>query len=239
MRKTAGWLIALGLACSVLQSAVSAAPILDQQFDPANKDFTIAIGTTSEGLPNFTDAGQTFMVGITGTLTSVDVMVGRSGELIADSILFDIRTTTLGFPTVPNTGGNILASVSIPAGSIGVASVPTTFTSVDLTGLGVDVTAGDVLAIVLRSAGALPAHSWTGSSTNEYSDGSAYRRFSSTPWEVPSTGPPPGVSANDFAFRTFVEPSSSVVPEPTSLVGWSLLVCVGLTVGWSRRKKFA
>ena len=142
-------------------------------------------------------------------------MVGRNPATSTTApLLLDIRTTTGGAPTEPNAGGNILASLSIAATMFPLGSIPTTFTSIDLTALALGVTSRDVMAVVLRSAGDNPAYSWTGSSTggaaNNYADGSAYRRVFTTTWTVPGF-------ANDFAFQTFVEPSSAAVPEPSTL----------------------
>ena len=88
------------------------------------------------------------------------------------------------------------------------------------------VTAGDVLAIAMLSEGDNPAYLWSGSSAEDYAGGSAYRRVFSPVWEVPPF-------ANDWAFRTFVEPATGApAPATALLLGPSLVA-----IGWARRRK--
>ena len=201
---------AIGLFALSLSAPALAVPVLDQEFDPAAQNVAVAIGQVG-GIPTQNlDAAQTFTVGITGTLTSVEILVRRDTANILAPLVLDIRTTTGGAPTDPNAGANILGMVSAPAATIGTTAA---FVSFDLSGLGISVTAGDVLAIATQSAGANPAYLWTGSSTDDYAAGSAYRRLFSTVWEVPGF-------ANDWAFRTFVE--ASTLPEPGTLALFGL-----------------
>ncbi|MBK17886.1 MAG: hypothetical protein CMM52_03485 [Rhodospirillaceae bacterium] len=89
----------------VLQFAapVTAAPVLDQSHDlPVDSGGLLGYG-------NFLHRAQTFTVGLTGTLTRVDLHVGRFNAA-SDPLLFDIRTTSGGIPTEPDAGANILES---------------------------------------------------------------------------------------------------------------------------------
>ena len=91
------------------------------------------------------DKAQTFTVGTTGTLARVDVDILRYPGSASD-LLFDLRATIYGAPVASNT--NTLVSVRVPH-----SQAPTTrgFFSINFQNSGVPVTAGTVLAIVLRS----------------------------------------------------------------------------------------
>jgi hypothetical protein len=55
-------------------------------------------------------------------------------------------------------------------------------------------------------------------------------------FEADFTGPSPlGIAYDDLEF----EVSSNVIPEPTSLIGWTLLAALGITVGWWRMRRSA
>lgn len=208
----------------VLSAPTIAAPLLDQEFVPAVQNVAVAIGQVGAVPTQNLDAAQTFTVGMTGVLTGVEILVRRDNASITQPLVLDIRTTTGGAPTEPNAGANILGSVSAAAATIPLA---TTFVSFDLTALGISVSTGDVLAITTRSAGENPAYLWTGSNTNDYLPGSAYRRLFSTTWEVPTF-------ANDFAFRTYVDASPIAEPGMLALFGLGLA-----GIGIARRKRAA
>ena len=102
------------LGTTLVFKAISAGPILDQSFDPVLPSFSITIGTF--GIvppPNNLDGAQTFTVGVTGLLTSVDLMVGRDSGSTTEDLLLDIRTTSGGVPTDPNFGSNILGVLNV------------------------------------------------------------------------------------------------------------------------------
>ncbi len=187
-------------AVATFAPAAMAVPMPDQSYDPAI-DATAFIG---QG--NILDWSQTFTVGLTGTLTSVDVRIFKDSSSVTDALLFDIRTTSGGAPTEADMGANILASVSIAASSVSTTS---SLFNVDLTGFGLSVTTGDVLAIALRSDDPVSgAYRWQGTLASGYSDGSAFLRVGGT-WGNS------GNTRGDLNFRTFVEPTG--VPEPSVL----------------------
>ncbi len=203
-------------------TSVAAAPMLDQEYDPAFNNRLLGVGEVSGlGDPDI-DLAQTFTVGIAGTLTSVETLIRREAPTTAD-LLFDIRTTAGGVPTEPDAGVNVLAQLTAPA-----ASIPTTsgFVSFDVSAFNIAVTPGEVLAIVLQSTGANPAYLWSGTSTDGYGGGATYRRFLSSDPTWATTG-----AASDLAFRTFVEPTAA--PEPTTVT------LLGLALGavWTRRRR--
>ena len=210
----------LTLAFGGLSHAV---PMLDQEFDPANKDASGFVGTGFSG-PSFNfDRAQVFTVGLAGTLSSVELMLNRNQQTV-DNLLLDIRTAPPGGgPSLPNSGPNVLGMLSVAPTAIPIAlsSIPTTFTSFDLSSLGINVSVGDRLAIVLRSPAPTPGgYNWTGSSIDVYSGGSSSRRVNSLTWGNVSSG------INSHVFRTFVD-DGSVDPDPIPIPSTFLLFGLG------------
>ena len=200
----------LAILVTTLPGPAAALPILDQEYDPTI-DRLLGIGQVEGQADPDIDLAQTFTVGITGILTSVEVLIRRESGITED-LLFDIRTIAGGVPTEADAGANVLANTSLSAAGIPLASE---FVSVDLSSFGLAVTAGEVLSIVLQSDGANPAYLWSGTAADGYAGGGTFRRFLSIPATWGTTG-----AASDLAFRTFVEP----VPEPST----ALLLMAGI-----------
>lgn len=211
---------AIGLLIAAVGSTALADPVLDQSNDPTP---TAAAGP---GSSNLVDWAQTFTVGVTGTLTSVEVRVFRTSG-VTDPLLFDIRTTTGGAPTEADAGANILSSFSIAAAVVSLGSVlgDGVFVSIAVS---VPVTAGDVLAIVLRSdapGGSFAPYFWDGTSAGSYGGGAAYLRFGAGMFGV-------STFLSDLSFKTFVDSmrtGDQTVPEPSLLLllatGAGLVAC--------------
>ncbi len=216
------------LACFALLSIgvghSDATPILDQFFvaDVAGDNTIIAARF---------NAAQTFTVGITGVLTSVEVNIAQF-ELTSAPLVLDIRTTTDGVPTEPDSGSNVLATLTLPAASI--PSIPE-FVTFDVPDL--SVTAGEVLAITMSTtAGAVlgapddAPFIWLDGSG--YSGGRAFARGVDAAGLTWGDGATFSLAGTDYAFRTFVDPASPV-PEPSTL----LLLCVlAVSVGTLRNR---
>jgi hypothetical protein len=204
-----------------------ATPILDQS----------AVRTTFIGFADYIDdtqtVGQTFTVGVTGLLTSIELgLFASEGET---------DVTTLGlFNTADGTpAGNSLFSMALAPGDLPSSTLqlafPTVFTAFNVSSGQVFVNAGQVLAIVLTNSGAgqtpvrTPFTAWQGGC--DLNTGGTYivSHDHGGTWQIPN-----GCGA-DTTFRTFVDPDAAPVPEPASL----LLMGTGLAALFRRRRSAA
>lgn len=133
---------------------------------------------------------QTFTVGISGILTQIDVYISNMSEV--SPLEVGLYSTDNGLPT-----SNKLASVWIPYEIIPFSS---SWVSVDLSEKNVHVTAGDVLAIVLKTDKTTQRYLWRTNDDNLYMAGTAYRNDS--PVNV------------DMCFRTYVN-TGTPTPNPS------------------------
>lgn len=167
--------------------------------------------STSVAYFNFTsEAAQTFTVGITGTLTEVDLFAYRFSGSIGDLIV-DIRGTQAN--GLPTTGaGQELLTTTVPASSVS-GSGPG-FLAVDLSSFNFHVTAGESLAVVIHVApdpNADVTYWWGGRTDNQYANGFMTVRDNGTGgWVVFDTN-------WDLGFKTWV--NSSQQPPVVTLPG--------------------
>lgn len=155
---------------------------LDQQHVPAS--FTLFAGGN-------THKAMTFTVGQTGTLTQIDIYIAFA----ATDMLFDVRATTGGAPN--ESDAVTLYDEVIPATRITTAG----YYSFPLGANGIAVTAGQVLAFVMRPTTGL-SFQWNGTNTNAYAGGVWYFRNPSggvNTWTISN-------ATFDMAFRTYVSP---------------------------------
>lgn len=211
---------ALLIATVTVPGSVRAAPVLDQSFDASGGSFLSGITSSQE-------LAQTFTVGLTGLLTSVDVQIRNFGASLP--LLLDIRSTSGGAPVEPN--APVLASASLPP-----ASIPGTVGFVSFGFTPFAVTAGDVLAIALRASPGQGgfAYGWQGDAAGGYGPGQRYLR---TPGTVTWFGGG-SLSDQDFGFKTFVDTAAVAVPEPTSLALFATGL-LALALMLRRRRKAA
>jgi hypothetical protein len=178
---------------------------------------------------HFTDYAQTFTVGLTGTMTSVDVWITRQSQVFTNAdLLWDIRSTSFRQPLIDTTFTNVptnadasaLASGSISPNNVPFAPNVGTWMSISL-GAGVQVTTGDILALVLRLEDRFiisNTYLWFGVGPNPYSGGEAFGRSTSSADWFPDSFQFPRPNRTDFSFRTFVDTAPvSQVPIPAAL----------------------
>ncbi|MCD4812051.1 PEP-CTERM sorting domain-containing protein [bacterium] len=211
----------------VLGSGIAnATPIVDQEYDPTGE-----VNTWS-GIGG-TDKAQVFTAGLSGLLTGVDVLIRRQDNQgkDEDDLIVDIRNTVGGIPI--NDDLNTLALVQITA-----LDVPTTydFYYVDLSAFNMQITAGDMLSIALRTANPLlldTCYSWEGNANNNsYEGGGHYYRNPDYGYDTWTSFPN---GTYDYGFRTYVE-TLNPVPEPATMLLFVTGI-VGLAGSGLRRKK--
>jgi len=167
---------------------------------------------------------QTFTVGITGRLTAIEVYVSQLNPPVGNLIV-EIRSgVAYGDVVNPST---VLTSVSVPVALLPSSSPGGTgpaFVPINLPGLGVSVSEGDELAIVMHKDDTGGDVAWFGTnrmgSLPDYLGGMALT-FQPAGWVYGPEGPiyyhPDRWWINqvaDYGFRTYVEP----VPEPASVL---------------------
>ena len=210
------------VALTLLVARAEATVILDQEFDPGSP-------SVNRGLWSSITAGQTFTVGVAGTLSGFDVWLQKfDSPPDADQVLWELQSTASGFPD-----GTVLASGSIP-----FSSVPPTvgsdgnFVSVDVLAHGIAVTPGDLLAIVISGTPRCPdpAVRWGGDfGPRAVYPGGQGVILTRTGWMIDLAGR--DQEPIDWGFRTRVE--TSRVPAPTTIV----LLLTGAAAHVGRRRR--
>lgn len=230
-------LLMLGFCCVPGALAI---PIVDQSFPDSSFPDTGAISPgnvgSNIGKPGSYDleSAQTFTVGVSGLLTRLDVGIRSSLYQSTGSgvdLLIDFRPTLDGVPIWDDSSA--LSSFVLSTEDF-LDDQQSRIHSIDLTSVGLYVTAGEQLAIVMRapgSTGTLDMYSWQGyySDPNHvYEGGSRYSRnlqLAYMGWkETPEM---------DLIFRTWVNSDTDPVPEPATM----LLLGTGLIgLAGTRRK---
>lgn len=133
-------ILALSVACGSDEPTAPAVrtPTLDQVFEPGAADAVAGFATVGAW-------AQTFTVGLTGTLASVDLILS-SGPTADDVIRVDIRGTTAGNPNLDDgavLGSRLVSGLGLPVNN------SSAFVSIDFSAQNIPVIAGQKLAIVL------------------------------------------------------------------------------------------
>jgi hypothetical protein len=200
-RRVAAWQAALAATVLSLPAAPSRADQLDQSFEGPGAVATVDVRD------DFSRA-QTFTVGVDGLLTRVALVIGKSAETFdTDEVRVDVRPTDESGTPLEDPG-SALASVTVPASQLANVLDPGDPLEIDLSAAGVQVTAGQRLALVASSDvpfGELRAFSWYGFlvPAGGYAGGDAWLHPNPGTWALQNGG---GV---DLFFRTYVE-----APEP-------------------------
>jgi len=205
----------LAAALTLATTSAFAVPVLDQEHDNTG----MGVGTSTNG--NVAEVGQTFTVGIAGTLDRIDVLMFRLGGIFdptGDPIL-SVYNTSAGLPT-----GAPLISVSVPE-----ATVPfdnEAFIAFDVSSANLAVNVGDVLAWGIRTTSEVGPY-WILNDGDiglpeDYTAGVGVRRFPPGDWSAMSP-------ASDHGFRSWVTP----VPEPSTVA----LLAIGL-IGLAATDRF-
>ena len=162
-------------------------PMIDQMFDPGAPNQALPISTV--------DCAQTFVVGKTGTLVSLDLMLtaaaGSTGTLRVD-----VRNRAMP----PDQAQPAEDNVAVLGGvDVDMATLPTTASFVRFEfNPPVSVTMGDMVAFVVRRTAGTDTAEIHGDSGDGYPDGAIFRRPAMMTWTAGSPG--------DFAFVTRVQP---------------------------------
>jgi hypothetical protein len=217
---------AAAMAMSLATGGAQAALVLDQSHTGGHSPFNYHIhGTFFEDEDQSGSIAQSFAVGVTGRLDRIEVYASHALFPPTDSLVLEVQSLAGGLP-----GGSILASASLSP-----AAVTTGFgyNAFDISGANLLVTAGDLLAFVLRSDSELEADFFVPAFVSGvYGAGQAFWRETnffnpSAPWQ--------GLSGRDLRFNTYVEDfDAGAVPEPASL---SLLGAALIVVTWCRRRR--
>lgn len=210
--------ITLAMLLAFCVSTSNAAGVLDQA-NQSSFNFGFSF-LTREGQPIIW-MGQTITAGITGQLTQVDLPIWRAPDYdsgiyleVLNSSLSVLGSVTVASSLIP-TGGPLHA---FPPPGTEQFSV-----SIDLSGLGINVVAGQSFAIAARSTALFPAGIggngilWLGSDGNPYSGG---HQFGTSGTAVTDTSQS-AFSGADLVFRTYVlaTPTDTTHPVFTQFLG--------------------
>ena len=196
-------------------SAPLSATVVDQNFattDDPNHSTGLGIVTTA--------LAQTFTVGVTGTLASVEFNVLKTSGTTGD-LSFDIRSLVGGVPELLM--ADALTTSTISSSLINTAGGAWTTISVDVSAANIAVATGDMFAFVLNSPIG-ESFSVQTDYTNAYAGGQRYSQNGDGNFFF-------GSFSADLAFKTTV----TSVPEPTIITLFALGL-IGLGIARGRQK---
>lgn len=170
------------LAPMILSQFASADEVLDQQ-SPGPIGF-------GQSPSDAVEWAQSFTVGVTGTLSRIEVYILKLPGVI-ENLTVTIYEANSGVPTTSLGAATLFSDVITGSAA---------FRSVDFSGLGLSVTAGDKLAFGLKKAPDSGIHIMPFDGGNPYAGGNTFSRNLGPPilaWVAQPTA--------DFGFRTYVD----------------------------------
>jgi len=205
--------------CLLMHAEVQGDILLDQQHM-----FTSSIANSTNG--DVSQMGQTFTVGVAGTLDHINVLMFRLGGIFdpTGDPLLRVYNTAGGLPS-----GSPLATITIPESSVPLNNA--SMVTFDVSSAGIAVNLGDILAFsVTATSGTGPYFLLTDQGQSiEYSGGDAVAMYGANPWQLIS---PP----QDHGFQTFV---NVPVPEPSMAAASFLAAPLLILLCCRRGRSFA
>lgn len=148
-------------------------------------------------------AAQTFTALQGGKLATISVNLSHNGPVLPAQVLVDIRRISGGLP------GPVLATASMPTGSIGTASGVSYVETADFSSFNVVLSAGSLYAFSLRAPDGDPGHAYVSGSGDVYADGAAYYSLDSGHSWLQQTG-------YDLTFT--VSATTNVIPASSPII---------------------
>jgi PEP-CTERM motif len=177
---------ALSVAVLAAVGHASAAETLDQQNDVNGSATADSAGPFSQ------EVGQTFTVGVVGTLSRIEAQLSRPGFSSGGTVILTVHNTSAGVP-----------SASLCTAALPWDAIPTTgfgYQSFDVSSFAIPVHVNDVLAFGIKSSGDALFLLRSTFSMSTYAGGETmYRVLSSPPGPWTSFSP-----SHDSGFRTYV-----------------------------------
>lgn len=191
-----------------VSAAASAIVVLDQENSPP--PFSVIVGS---GLQSFNQIAQTFAVGHTGVLDSIDLSLGVN-ESASGDVIFSLLPTIGGVPQIATP----IYEQVFAANTLQDFSLSEPFSlNVDVSSAGLFVKPGDEYAWALSHSGAGSSNVFV-NAAGSYDGGDPFRRSSDVAlWSL--------ASGSDRLFRTYVDTDAT---SGSSLIQPSLVANVDL-----------
>jgi hypothetical protein len=196
------------LICDPMDSARAdpLAPVVDQQ--------VIVVQQAALAVTAGQSLGQSFTVGLAGSLTRIDFQLGRNAGT-TQPLQVELRTANGDLPDLDPLA--LLFSGTIGAADVPILTFTNSFTaSIDLSSAAPVVTPGEKLVVLLSSTDS----DWYNWDNSGYFNSNPYPNGTSVKLGYPDYSNWVTLDNWDFGFRTWVVP----VPEPSGLLPVGLVI---------------